>query len=154
MYVVHRLIGVSAIEGDVWAALDGRVKDQIADIIKVLASNKLYAPNLNFEEKSVDNELSSWLHAMLTSETQNKKEKVNGLVFAKDTNKNQKNAYLQLPVLESRYNTHSTLPCKAAHATAHSTEARVNQILDHLEDWDFSVFELAELTNGKHHFFF
>ena len=49
-------------------------------MIKIIASNKLYAPTL--DDKPIDTEVSSWLHAMLTSSESRKDVKLSGGILA------------------------------------------------------------------------
>ncbi len=46
--------------------LSGPSKDQLANVVKILASNKLYAPDLE-SGNGVDGETSSWLNNMLAN---------------------------------------------------------------------------------------
>lgn len=115
--------------------LDPSIKEQLAFVIKIITSNKLYSPNLNFDDKpSVDNEVSSWLHAMLTSTETKKEVKLSGGVL--DQVKESKiKATRFLPVLDV------------------NIEKQVDALLETMEEWDFNVFGLAELTNGRPLFF-
>lgn len=115
--------------------LDNSTKDQLAFIIKILASNKLYSPNLNFDDKpSVDNEVSSWLHSMLTSTETKKDVKLTG--------------GLVNPVQDSKIKSTRFLP-----VLDQSVEKQVDALLEKMEEWDFDIFALAELTNGRPLFF-
>eukprot|EP01112_Ceratiomyxa_fruticulosa_P008300 TRINITY_DN214_c0_g1_i1.p1 TRINITY_DN214_c0_g1~~TRINITY_DN214_c0_g1_i1.p1 ORF type:complete len:745 (+),score=137.62 TRINITY_DN214_c0_g1_i1:217-2451(+) len=135
---IQKVIGVLQ---EISNSADVSVRDQLQFVIKTLASNKLYAPNLNFEEnKGVDGDVSSWLHQMITSGEQKNSNKFTSgalTITGKDTGSphDRKNMAMYLPVLDK------------------GIEMQVQALLERVEEYDFNLFELSELTHGRPLFF-
>lgn len=108
-------------------------KEQLANVIKILASNKLYSPDLE-SGTGVDGELSSWLSNMLANGERKEANKFSiGQVAGKEHG--YKVSPLFAPILDK------------------GAEAQVEALLERIEEWDFNIFEIAELTNGHPLFF-
>lgn len=102
-------------------------------VIKILASNKLYSPDLE-SGTGVDGEISSWLSNMLANGERKEANKFAGGQVAMNE-KGYKVSPLFAPVLDK------------------GAEAQVEALLERIEEWDFNIFEIAELTGGHPLFF-
>lgn len=107
-------------------------KEQLGNVIKILASNKLYQPDLE-QGAGGDGEISSWLNNMLAN---GERKDANKFAVGQAGNENgYKVSPLFAPVLDK------------------GAEAQVEALLERIEEWDFNIFEIAELTNGHPLFF-
>jgi hypothetical protein len=114
--------------------LNSTSKEQLAWVIKILASNKLYSPDLE-SGTGVDGELSSWLNNMLANGERKDANKFAAGSQMVGNENGYKVSPLFAPVLDK------------------GAEAQVEALLERIEEWDFNIFEIAELTNGHPLFF-
>jgi len=108
-------------------------KEQLANVIKILASNKLYSPDLD-SGTGVDGEISSWLHNMLANG-----ERKDANKFVGGQNTGTEHGYRVSPLF--------------APSLDKGAEAQVEALLERIEEWDFNIFEIADLTGGHPLFF-
>lgn len=107
-------------------------REQLQIIIKILASNALYSPDL--DQNVGDSEIVGFLEDMLNKSDQKNSSKLNSgtAVFA---GKGDINKMVSPMSLEK------------------GVEMQVQALLERIDEWDFNVTEVAELTNGRPLFF-
>jgi len=110
------------------ADVDNATREQLGNVIKILASNKLYSA----EVQSNDGELNLWLQNMLTQTEHSKGNKL-GPNFAGKEGK------------DGGYKLSTTFPP----SLDKGTESQVESMLEKIEEWDFDIFGISELTNGR-----
>ena len=110
--------------------IDPTTKEQLNFVIKVIASNKLYDPNIT--DKQTDTEYSSWLQNMLNAgETRKDSAKLGGVLLEKKASK----VTRFLPNADSTTNT------------------AMDTLSDRIDDWELNIFEVADITTGRPLFF-
>ncbi|KAJ3337594.1 High affinity cAMP-specific 3',5'-cyclic phosphodiesterase 7A [Gonapodya sp. JEL0774] len=106
--------------------LDADMAESLDYAIQILSSNQLFAPDLNVTKGTVDVEVSKWLNAMLTN-------------AGAETVQTQTGLSKEMVVV-------GDTPPKPA---APLSDQRVLDALKTVDTWDFDVFQVSQLTDGK-----
>ncbi|KAJ3195451.1 High affinity cAMP-specific 3',5'-cyclic phosphodiesterase 7A [Irineochytrium annulatum] len=104
--------------------LDVDVMESLDYVIQLLSSNQLFMPNLNVNNKdSNDSDVKNWINAMITNKTDvAAQERVPGSVAA--------NAVMFKQVTSAN-------------------DVQIKELLKTIDTWEFSMFDLVDLTNGR-----
>eukprot|EP01116_Phalansterium_solitarium_P017504 TRINITY_DN4328_c0_g1_i1.p1 TRINITY_DN4328_c0_g1~~TRINITY_DN4328_c0_g1_i1.p1 ORF type:complete len:758 (+),score=285.67 TRINITY_DN4328_c0_g1_i1:3227-5500(+) len=116
--------------------MDAATKEQMQNVINILGSNQLYSVKLDFENKpQVDSEMSSFLHTLLEVAPEERKKKMDELRIGEALQQRHVKTTRFMPSLDS------------------ALAKQVDILLEKVDDWDFDIFQVAELTNNRPLFF-
>ncbi|KAI8607894.1 hypothetical protein BC830DRAFT_1174890, partial [Chytriomyces sp. MP71] len=107
--------------------LDVDVMENFDYVVQILSSNQLFMPNLEFTGEQMDNDVKNWLNAMIVNKTDNGAD-LKAHASAEDAKKI--SITVEIPKL------------------VQGNEAKIADLLETIESWDFDLFELDRLTNG------
>ncbi|KXS20315.1 HD-domain/PDEase-like protein [Gonapodya prolifera JEL478] len=108
--------------------VDADMAESLDYAIQILSSNQLFSPDLNLTKGAVDVEVSKWLNSMLTK-------------AAPET------VQTQQPVVSKEVAV--VAEDKTKSAALPQVDQRVQDALKDVESWDFDVFLLSQLTEGR-----
>ncbi|KAI8833916.1 hypothetical protein BC829DRAFT_407485 [Chytridium lagenaria] len=107
--------------------LDVDVMESLDYVIQLLSSNQLFMPNLNVNKDAIDSDVKNWLNAMITNHSEVAERNDKTIVAANPASAGDA---LMKPI-------------------SSASDAQIQELLKTIGTWDFKLFDLVELTNGR-----
>ncbi|KAJ3100875.1 High affinity cAMP-specific 3',5'-cyclic phosphodiesterase 7A [Phlyctochytrium planicorne] len=105
--------------------LDVDVMESLDYVIQLLSSNQLFMPNLNVNKDAIDSDVKNWLNAMITNHSEAGPQVDQAAVASAPANAVDN---ISKPI---------------------TNDVQIQELLKSIDTWDFKLFDLVELTNGR-----